>query len=433
MKKRLLCILYVGILAVSSFEGSQITAKAAEFGAISGMEEESNEDYIDLEEMEEEDIETNCGDVDIIGVEDNDYGDNITEIGSTEFDDSLFEEIDEVGVETQIVVGDMAISLYPVFESREESMKNIKEVCSGILNILAEKYELPEMSEENWNSYYRYSLQYLDEVESSDELQENEEYIKLQNFFDIYENYDNNNELVQEAAKAEDIIELAESETFLLSLPYEAAEDLEESGMSISVDDKAGGMQTMNCYIGRERNIGYQMAAYNKTNATAYANTYAETPNKDRYGVVRRYHVGPVADCTNFASQILEAGGKKQNKKWYCKKQLVGFEYSPNWSAANNFANYWGVDYKYYTHSIFSQNVKKGDFITYDKAADGDWDHIGYVTAVKKSFNPKLGYKNYKVAQHTKNYNAWVSSSKNGWEKIKKENPSAKLGIIRIP
>lgn len=82
MKKRLLCILYVGILAVSSFEGSQITAKAAEFGAISGMEEESDEDYIDLEEMEEEDIETNCGDVDIIGVEDNDYGDNITEIGS---------------------------------------------------------------------------------------------------------------------------------------------------------------------------------------------------------------------------------------------------------------------------------------------------------------------------------------------------------------
>ena len=76
--------------------------------------------------MEEEDIETNCGDVDIIEVEDNDYGDNITEIGSTEFDDSQFEEIDEVGVETQIVVGDMAISLYPVFENREESMKNIK-------------------------------------------------------------------------------------------------------------------------------------------------------------------------------------------------------------------------------------------------------------------------------------------------------------------
>ena len=101
--------------------------------------------------------------------------------------------------------------------------------------------------------------------------------------------------------------------------------------------------------------------------------------------------------------------------------QLAGFKYSPNRSAANNFANYWGVDYKYYTHSVFSQNVKKGDFITYDKAADGDWDHIGYVTAVKKSFNQKLGYKNYKVAQHTKNYNAWVSSSKNGWEKIKKE------------
>lgn len=37
-------------------------------------------------------------------------------------------------------------------------------------------------------------------------------------------------------------------------------------------------------------------------------------------------------------------------------------------------------------------NVKQGDFITYDKAVDGDWDHIGYVSGTKNHIIP--GYWN---------------------------------------
>jgi hypothetical protein len=77
--------------------------------------------------------------------------------------------------------------------------------------------------------------------------------------------------------------------------------------------------------------------------------------------------------------------------------------------------------------------VKAGDFIAYDRTSDGSFDHIGDVTkrgSAKKI--TKWGYRNFKVAQHTRDYHEWVSSSDNGWENILSNYPKATLGIIRI-
>ena len=86
-----------------------------------------------------------------------------------------------------------------------------------------------------------------------------------------------------------------------------------------------------------------------------------------------------------------------------------------------------GVGYTTTNNSLFSANIKKGDFIAADYEKDGDWNHMGFVTSKKTS--KTNGYYDYKVAQHTKNYHAWASSSTNSWEKIGKDG--GKYGRVR--
>lgn len=59
---------------------------------------------------------------------------------------------------------------------------------------------------------------------------------------------------------------------------------------------------------------------------------------------------------------------------------------------------------------------------------DGDWDHAGFVVD-KGTVLSSSGYYDIKIAQHTKNYNSWVSSSTNGWENY---NNSGRYGRIRV-
>jgi len=73
----------------------------------------------------------------------------------------------------------------------------------------------------------------------------------------------------------------------------------------------------------------------------------------------------------------------------------------------------------------FSNKVSKGKFIAYDSEADGKWNHVAFVTAIGSQ---KSNYRDFKIAQHTKNYHAWVSSDTNGWE-----NVSGLKAIINTP
>lgn len=76
-----------------------------------------------------------------------------------------------------------------------------------------------------------------------------------------------------------------------------------------------------------------------------------------------------------------------------------------------------GVVFTTKNHKNFSTNIHKGSIIASDNDNDGDWDHIGFVTAVDNHIG-SYGYRDYKVAQHTNNYHLWTSDSDNKWEKV---------------
>lgn len=179
------------------------------------------------------------------------------------------------------------------------------------------------------------------------------------------------------------------------------------------------------------------------TDGTAYAVKWAKTPNTNQY----LYYKG--ADCTNFASQILVAGGIKMHSTgninsgwWYGKIGTVNplVTCSKSWRVADTFVKFMGTsgntckDFK-----RFSAKVRAGDFIAYDRSGDGGWNHVGYVTATGnygsydyKDSSGAVRSKNYTtfcVAQHSDNYHAWVHSASNSWELI--ENGTNIYGIVR--
>ena len=178
-------------------------------------------------------------------------------------------------------------------------------------------------------------------------------------------------------------------------------------------------------------------ANFNVAKGVAYANKYAVNQN-----TYFRYFKN--ADCTNFVSQIKRAGGVADyfsyltggsdstfdyDKSW-C---YIGYHsYGKRWTVADRFAKFFGVKYTTTNFYTFSTKVKKGSFISYDITSDGSWDHMAFVTAKSSTKKTTEGvtYYDFKVAQHTTNYNYYVSNSKNNWEKLKKSNPKVKFGII---
>ncbi|WP_353067165.1 amidase domain-containing protein [Arcanobacterium hippocoleae] len=108
------------------------------------------------------------------------------------------------------------------------------------------------------------------------------------------------------------------------------------------------------------------------------------------------------ADCTNFASQILLAGGVDMDtyndvyKGWWWKGKG---NRSVLWINANTFKNYMGSGYSTRSWRSFVSNVRSGDFIGVDFGNDGSVDHIGFVYSKSGS--------RLRIAQHTRNYLDW--------------------------
>ena len=260
--------------------------------------------------------------------------------------------------------------------------------------------------------------------------EENAEVSELQKFFDVYENEDENSKLKDKAQNAQNIDGLMKDCEFLTQLPYFDTQDLLGENTVNEVENnieesKAGNMIQQTSLVSNNSDNILKLLSFNKNNAVEYAKKYARKANS-HYGYIKNH------DCTNFASQIMCASGKSYSRKWITACVLGKWFYTDAWANANCFANYWGVDKTYKTHKNFSKNLRIGDFITEDKANDGSWDHIGFVVNTAKTFNNSLGYKNYRVAQHTSDYLEWASSNKCGWDKLKKNNKNCRFGIIRV-
>ena len=279
---------------------------------------------------------------------------------------------------------------YWQFEDIKQSFSIIKKVENTLLCNLAKLYKLEDLNLNNW-SHYKNALEYEIYVNN---IVENMHTNRLLDFFDVCDNQEKNI-LIKNLYDSGNysMVEMA------ILLPYTSPYYIEYSNTP-------------------------QISTYSNFNiskAISYAAKYAETYNYS-------YQVWLNADCTNFASQIVRAGGIENkgsaSSGWYYGG--VGNN-SDAWRLADNFVKYWKVDYSTINFNTFSNKISKGKFIAYDSNSDGKWNHVAFVTDTK-SGTTTSGYKDFKVAQHTKNYHAWVSSTTNGWE-----NVSGIKAIIKTP
>jgi hypothetical protein len=113
-------------------------------------------------------------------------------------------------------------------------------------------------------------------------------------------------------------------------------------------------------------------------------------------------------DCTNFASQCLQAGGWQSCTTWWYDTFL---HHSASWTVVTDFRNF-AIDSGRATEYVFSPGattvpspvlIQKGDIIQMSWNSNGKtWDHTAVVIGTTYNPNPPYGYTVY-VTQHSDN------------------------------
>lgn len=278
---------------------------------------------------------------------------------------------------------------YYQFVDMAAALDDLRQSTSIIEEIMS-AYDLETLSKENWKDYREKTYCY---VENSTIYNYEYEDIKLiLDCFDVCENNEINNEILEiYNEKNSDVTDL------LIRLPYTAPSYIE--------------------YQNNKKEVTSKASAFNVSAGVSYASTYAANSNGN-------YRYFSNNDCTNFASQIARAGGINDTSVWYYNNES---SYGTTWTVADQFVKYWGVVHGDEVFRSFSRDVSKGDFIAVDSNNDGKYNHVGFVTDVR-NYESELGYADFKVAQHSRNYHAWVSSSTNTWETV-----SGVKVIVRTP
>lgn len=310
-----------------------------------------------------------------------------------------------------VFINDMPNKLYITFESQSEAIESIKELIPELLLELASQYNLEELNNSNWIQYEDCMYQYREKCNDLSLLNQMDE---LVSFFDIYENYDKNIEIkaLVDEYNVDNTEEIAEK--LALLLPY----------YTTFVKDYFGDIQSAR-------------SSFNINAAINYAVKHATDYNYLEYG-----YLG-TRDCTNFVSQILENGGVEQDVNdsvysgWWHINHGYENQYSRSWTIADTFARYMGVGFTTHDNFDFSVNIQRGDFVALDIRNEGDWGHMGFVTNVDFMYedgyhyqeNETGKYLDYKIAQHSDNYNAWASEEVNHWDEY--EAKGARYGRVR--
>lgn len=365
------------------------------------------------------------------------------------FENESVDKIEHASVKDAIVINGVTNYLYPTFDEVDAALANLEAMIPEYYSLVEQKVDLAsaydtlytqvdpsdfdvdieKAVDSNINQMKKAKAMTAAQVETMRENaieQMNAEKLVFDLFFDIYENKAQNEEIKEYVESTPN----PDPETLAYMLPYTAPFSIE--------------------YF--ENNNASLMAAaqtFNITDGTAYAVKWAMKRNTASYPDYSSGNGG--GDCANFASQILVAGGIKMHedtsvsKGWWCK--AVGtvnpgpvYTSSLSWRVANNFVKFMGTSGNVFSNfKKFSEKVKAGDFITYNLGEDGDWDHVGYITATGKAGTyPYLDdngnrkektYTNFCVAQHSSDYYAWVNSRDNGWEVI--DGGTTQYGIVR--
>ncbi len=384
-------------------------------------------------------------------------------------------QLERISYSKGIKISGTNYRLYPEFENPDRAVSELEKMTQKAMDYLKNNYDLAALSNDNYEEYQACVCEALgEEAVWTDEALEDQLYL-IDGFLDIYENGDNNREILEIVESVDGnfegttVAEAAQVTSKLqLTLPYntgadeavaaaaeEIATDVEqEYGVAFVKPDEVeeevlssqsqldevcqlGALSTVNITSQVELLTYSGNSAFKSEDGITYANKYAKTPNKAKYKYFDK------ADCTNFVSQIKKAGGVKpytnwthgsnptllKSSSWYYNDKN---DYGGIWVKADKFAKFFGIKYKTENFYTFSTKVKTASFITEDKKADGNWDHMAFVVKKGDTLTKTEGVKYYdfKVAQHTSNYNNWVSSKENGWETLKVAYPKTVFAIV---
>ena len=355
-------ILIMGVLTLGLFTVNKITASAVELTAIDGtvITDENRSEYM-------------CK---------NPYGDMI-------FPDNL--EYDG-----------QKISLFCEYEDEESAMDNFISKNQEILSYVENKHSIESLNKNNLEKYNEYIILILDERNLDEDLLKQADNFTI--FFGLYEDKYRNEEII------------------------ETVNTMKRQRTNYKDDLLANKLNGLTPYYSEklelESNIvPYVVSGLNKSDATAYAKKWARSYNTSKY---KKYEG---KDCTNFVSQILEAGGISQNNTgdpstgWWHEKNGIFHKNSVSWTSASTFATYWGVTYSSFDIKGWADSLYEGDIVAFDKNKDGLWDHLGYVTergtpmtASAQTDTMSVKFRDIRIAQHSSNYENWISSDENGWE-----------------
>lgn len=321
--------------------------------------------------------------------------------------------------------------LYVEFVDQEAAIEKLYNSQTDFINQISNYCNIEKLNCDNWEDFRGAFYKYIDENGITDS---SDEYRAMVSFFDIYENKDKNDK----------IISFVNENNLAISLPSLSSatntnNDIVYDELYVMLPYTSSLVQSKNNEILDSYNINNNstimpfaiVRSFDTNKGIAYAEKHTINRNTPTYYSFSN------GDCANFASQILENGGVKQTVYdkvsqgwWHKKSKVLGITkhtHSEAWSMADTFARYMGVSNKTKNHKTFAANLRAGDFITVDFHSDGDWDHMGFVTK-RDSSAGSYGYIDYKVAQHTSDYNAWTSSKTNGWEN---SNGEGTYAIVR--
>ena len=330
--------------------------------------------------------------------------------------------VDTISIKHALLIDGQENDMLRTFDNPENAIHQIYEKASGLLDILSKKYGLDRMNHDNWKKYQECMYEYINTcIQNNQQMYQSigkDEHV-LKVFFFFYENTEQNNELISQInqSKTRSVGKNITIGDLIMQLPGNTP--LAEEVQAIRVEENLEQLQNQKDVIQtRDANVANY---FNIEAGRNYALKWATKRNYSIYGTL-------YADCTNFVSQILHEGGFPmafgESQYWWCKKGRYP-TYGVSWINANSFVGYWfGVDYHTTSLLDFSGNIREGDFIAVDYGLDWSYDHLGFVAWLgtydwhTNSYGHAQYYRDFVVAQHTSDYQAWVSSDINGWDNV---------------
>ncbi len=86
--------------------------------------------------IETDHIDTVCDSIQILSMDDEKKRNSIEEIGKSYFDDEEYQSMGGASIQTEIVLDNLGIPLYPAFNDPQFALSSVKSQCAGIINEL---------------------------------------------------------------------------------------------------------------------------------------------------------------------------------------------------------------------------------------------------------------------------------------------------------